>query len=325
MQKIKLLIADSGFVQPWFLSQWQRFFDCVIYEPGQTYSADHVALVDKRYEPEKYQHLQAQGHRIVGPYLMDSVVHEPSEITPEGDLILRAQEAVWIMEYLTFEHRGYNTTRPAQTPHKFFLLLINRLRDHRARLLTCVEPYLQDSLYTCVTQGIMLEDDVFEPGISANTTANDRHYVPRWYGETCFSLVSETTVQFVTGPGLKPRTQGLFVSEKSFKPLAHSHAFVTQGCTGTLAYLRGLGFETFGHVLDESYDQEPNQTTRLQMVMDQLQLLHSEFKSTGTLFQDPRSQQILQHNQQLFFDQARVDQLFQDQIAQPIMEWAETR
>ena len=311
MSKPKLLIAETGLAQPWFMPQWTQSFDCEIYQPGQHYH-DMIALVDDRYEKKIYDQLKQMNLRIVRPYLMDTFVHDSSQMV-SGELVLRAQESVWIMESLQFAHLGYNTRRPHTRPDKFFLLLINRLRDHRQKLLQAVDQYLPDSLYTCVNQGIMLPDDVYEPGRDPATTANDRYYVPWWYGQTAFSLVAETMVD----------TQ-LFVSEKSFKPLAHGHPFLIFGTAGTLAYLRSLGFETFGHRVDESYDKIINPDKKSEMILATLEDLHKEFTTTGGVFQDVHSQGILAHNQALFFDADKIGQLFRQQIVQPIMEFAES-
>ena len=316
MSKLKLLIADSALDKPWFMPYWTRYFDCEIYQPGQHYH-HMIALVDDRYEKKIYDQLKQMNLCIVRPYLMDTFVHDRSQ-TVNGELILRAPEAVWIMESINFAYQGYNTRRPHSRPDKFFLLLINRLRDHRRLLLTAVNQYLPDSLHTCVSQGIMLPDDVHVTGQDPATTANDRYYVPRWYSETAFSLVSETQVDHPI------HAPSLFISEKSFKPLAHSHPFIVNGCSGTLSYLQGLGFETFSHRIDESYDQQTVPEYRLQMILHVLADLYREYRSTGSLFQDIHSQALLAHNQAMFFDRARIGQLFQQQIVQPIMEFVES-
>ena len=50
MQKIKLLIADSGLAQPWIMPYWQKHFDCEIYQESQSYNSQNYAvLVDDRY------------------------------------------------------------------------------------------------------------------------------------------------------------------------------------------------------------------------------------------------------------------------------------
>jgi hypothetical protein len=117
----------------------------------------------------------------------------------------------------------------------------------------------------------------------------------------------------------------LYISEKSFKPIAHSHPFVIQGTQGNLQYLQSRGFETFSHVIDESYDQEPLLKNRVKKILEILDSLYQEFKRTGTVFQDAKTKQILEHNYNLFFDPDKVQELFRDQIAHPIMEFIESQ
>ena len=270
--------------------------------------------------------------RVICTYLMDIFVNDPCE-TRNQDLILRARETVWIQESIMWKHSNYDRIRVPTHPDKFFLLLINQLRVHRRQLLSAVEPYLADSLHTCVANGIMLPDEEFVPGRNPNSTANDRNYVPRWYAETCFSLVSETMTDSLAmmskqQPGTKLKdlkSTELFISEKSFKPLAHCHPFVIQGTPGTLNYLQGLGFETFAHVIDESYDQELDHMTRSQKMLQVIQDLYQEFKQSGGVFQDSQTKQKLEHNYNLFFNQHKIDQLFSEQIVRPIIEFLESK
>ena len=56
----------------------------------------------------------------------------------------------------------------------------------------------------------------------------------------------------------------LHLTEKTFKPIAMGMPFVLVATAGSLEYLRGYGFKTFGHLWDESYDniQDPHQRIR---------------------------------------------------------------
>jgi hypothetical protein len=50
--------------------------------------------------------------------------------------------------------------------------------------------------------------------------------------------------------------------------LAIGHPFIVAGTHNYLADLRNIGFQTFGHVIDESYDQIENAQDRLDRVID---------------------------------------------------------
>ena len=67
---------------------------------------------------------------------------------------------------------------------------------------------------------------------------------------------------------------------------------------GYLQRLRSFGFKTFGDVIDESYDGEPDSLLRWKMAMDQVQFLTT---------QDPveiyaKIKDVVEHNQRLMLD-----------------------
>lgn len=62
-------------------------------------------------------------------------------------------------------------------------------------------------------------------------------------------------------------------TEKVSKPLVHFNPFFFVGFQGALALLRELGFKTFSPHIDESYDDEPNQTKRLDMIYAEIKRL----------------------------------------------------
>jgi hypothetical protein len=63
------------------------------------------------------------------------------------------------------------------------------------------------------------------------------------FSDAYLSIVTET---FFEGP--------LYFSEKIFNSMLYNHMFVYLGPPNSLAYLRSLGFKTWNHVIDESYD-----------------------------------------------------------------------
>jgi hypothetical protein len=248
---------------------------------------------------------------------MDSDVHASCE-TVDGEFVLRARDWVWIQESTHWHYLNYCRPPVPRTPDKFFLLLMNLKRHNRDQLFQAVDRYLESSAYSYIGRGITLPGDEFVASEFHNGTANDRLYVPEWYNQTCFSLVSETLVK-----------TDLFISEKIFKPLAYHHPLIVYGTPGTLGYIRSRGFETFGHRIDESYDSisnvgHQNPSHRLAQIVTVLEDLYTEFTQTGTVFQDARTQEILAHNHALFFDRARVHGMFRDQVVQPIMEFVES-
>ncbi len=89
---------------------------------------------------------------------------------------------------------------------------------------------------------------------------------------------------------------GVFLTEKTFKPIKHGQPFFIVGAAGSLAELRSMGYRTFDHVLDNSYDLETNATHRWQMTLTSIQRAHCE--GLDHIYQACLDD--LRHNQQLF-------------------------
>lgn len=61
-------------------------------------------------------------------------------------------------------------------------------------------------------------------------------------------------VSIVTESSYFDHEHSVFISEKTFKPIACMQPFIIVGSRHTLKYLRRLGYKTFGQFIDESYD-----------------------------------------------------------------------
>ena len=76
------------------------------------------------------------------------------------------------------------------------------------------------------------------------------------YEDTYFSLVTETIFEY-------PRS---FRTEKIWKPIAMGHPWIAVANTGFYKDLHNLGFKTFGHLIDESFDQIENNQARIERI-----------------------------------------------------------
>jgi hypothetical protein len=77
------------------------------------------------------------------------------------------------------------------------------------------------------------------------------------------------------------------LTEKTFKAIALGMPFVLIAPVGSLAYLREYGFQTFGSVWDESYDEETDDLLRLDRATDLLREIDQ--------LSDKEKQQIWKH------------------------------
>jgi hypothetical protein len=89
---------------------------------------------------------------------------------------------------------------------------------------------------------------------------------------------------------------GTFLTEKTFKPIKHGQPFVIVGPAGTLAHLRKLGYRTFDHAIDNTYDTIVDNTARWQAVLNAIQTIHNQ--DMLTWFESCHDDVV--YNQQLF-------------------------
>jgi len=92
------------------------------------------------------------------------------------------------------------------------------------------------------------------------------------------------------------QSQGVFITEKTFKPIKHGQPFFVAAAAGTLATLRSLGYRVFDSVLDNSYDQIQNHTERFQALIRSIMQAHDQ--GLHEIYQ--RCLPDILHNQQLF-------------------------
>jgi hypothetical protein len=94
-------------------------------------------------------------------------------------------------------------------------------------------------------------------------------------------------------------SNGVFITEKTFKPIKNSQMFIIFGACGSLQLLRDMGYKTFDHVLNNSYDTIENTTKRwkaaMNMVTTVLDRPHSDIHDMYI-----KCQSDIIHNQDLF-------------------------
>lgn len=83
------------------------------------------------------------------------------------------------------------------------------------------------------------------------------------YNQTAYSLVCETNCD----------NHSVFFTEKTVKPILARRLFVMVANRYSLAMLRDLGFQTFGSIIDESYDEIEHYPDRQLAAMEQLKWL----------------------------------------------------
>jgi hypothetical protein len=166
-----------------------------------------------------------------------------------------------------------------QKTHKpyTFLCLNGRSRPHRVQMLNELEQrnLLDSALWTNLDSHLHpvrllpreYEVERYTPNINTDTRFvkhelfnnewGEIYIRPEPYIDTYFSVVSETIFDY----------HYTFITEKTAKPLAIGHPFVTFSNVNFYRDLHNLGFKTFGSIIDESFDSIHLSSDRFQRII----------------------------------------------------------
>jgi hypothetical protein len=100
---------------------------------------------------------------------------------------------------------------------------------------------------------------------------------------------------------------GVLLTEKTFKPIKNAQMFIIFGACGSLQLLRDMGYKTFDHVLNNSYDKIENTTERWKTAIDMLTtVLDRSYREIHEMHL--KCEKDLIHNQKLF-NASKADRL----------------
>lgn len=141
-------------------------------------------------------------------------------------------------------------------------------RPHRSSLIEKLNKkgLLEKSLWSALYDKKFLPDDYcFQ--VNKDTVVNGKYMFNDWpdgqlfsniFEDSYFSLVTETNF-------FLPYS---FRTEKIYKPVKVGHPFIAVANYGFYRDLRNLGFKTFNHLIDESFDLIDNNDDRLSRIAD---------------------------------------------------------
>lgn len=285
----------------WFRPFVEPVFEFAEYDPAETYSPGTLFyLKDLFIDAGQVEYYHSLGFRVVIDNLW-----ELSLGPIEHALVLHNQAWFWYNEALWYRHRGYTEYMP-QRDHQYLALMpMNLHKPHRDLLKAQLGNTLDRMIWSYVSQGRQLPND------RDMTDWDTQRYInPEWFDQTYCSVVAETLMQ-------PAKYQSIFITEKTFKPMAFKHPFLLVGHQYTLRTLRELGFVTWDNLWDESYDLIKDWRTRLNAVVDLVKAIEIKPYDTETL-------QRLEHNYHRFFDFDLIGQRIRKEIITPIIEYAET-
>lgn len=311
MAKIKFVYDRQfpSFQAAWMLRFMQEYFDfepwdrSKQYEPGTLFYMNCMDVPPFNHDPlVTPEQLSNMGFRVIIDNLWEV---DPGPVDYAFRLTCPAW--FWYGESLNYSYYGYNNHVPNPRYQKLALMPMRMRKIHRNDFVYRVEPLLNQMIWSYVAQGRQLPNDVDLLGLNGQ-----RHFDPDWYNATYLSMVVESSVDL--GTVHTP----VFVTEKTFKPLAFRHPFIVYGQRHTLRFLKDLGFATFDHLWDEGYDNIFNYVYRRDAVVQTL-------KSVQVAPYDPETLARLEHNHQHFFDTSLVKKKIIQEIVEPMINYAQTR
>jgi hypothetical protein len=291
---------------PWIIEILKKYLDVQFYQHGVEYDPNSTMVcVDVLHQDKLYSNFKDRGFRVVIDNLWElKNYHHQTYPDAIDALVLHNVNWFWYNESLWYLHNQLNTYQPNRSyQHKAFMPMRLR-RPHRTMLYNCMIPYLDDFVWSYVAEGRQLPRDQ-----DLSDWQTQRYFNSSWYDSTCFSLVAETQVDSTVD-------QPVFITEKTFKPIAFKHPFMILGNNRTLAHLHSLGFETYENLFDESYDNQ-NLEEKLKTITANVQAFVKQPHDQLTLDK-------IQHNHNRFFDSELVKQRLVNEIILPIVEYAKT-
>lgn len=124
--------------------------------------------------------------------------------------------------------------------------------------------------------------------------------IPEFFQNSYWNIILETLLATDT-------RKGVFVTEKTLKPIRNGQSFLILGCQGSLAFLRDQGYKTFSNAIDESYDELESVHDRWYCVLEQAKKL----STAGYPYLDKVQKYCLksiEHNQ-LHFQRSRYHEI----------------
>jgi hypothetical protein len=145
-----------------------------------------------------------------------------------------------------------------------------------------------------------LDDFIFEPHMEIPTFFDHSMTKVKYFNETLMvSSITPISVYNKSAYSIITETNAhntfSFFTEKTAKPILGRRLFIVFNGQYFLRNLRQLGFKTFDGIIDESYDNEPDDQKRWQMALDVASWLSKQNQSE--IFQNIKP--ITEHNFQL--------------------------
>jgi hypothetical protein len=308
-----VLVHDASFLGE-IRQQLEQYFDIIDgYDPAITYDTKSTLIVMHPFrKSEFHQQILDSGAKIVIDSLCEPTFYCKKNYPELTDaLVLSNTNWFWYRENVhNRQILDINKYVPNRTYTYTALMPMHVRRPHRDRLLTVMYPFLDSFIWSYVGKPELGRHLPNDNELQNGILTNDRYFNSEWYDTTCFSLVAETATELPD--------QEMFITEKTFKPIAFQHPFMIFGLQFTLKYLKSQGFETFENLFDESYDSEIDEVKRLAIIKNNVE----QYKNIPY---DSITEQKILHNHNHFYNTDLIKTRIRNEICEPLIDYVNTR
>jgi hypothetical protein len=325
--KLVAFPGNNNLTVPLVEKNIRESFDFISYDSSATYDKSSTVFVVNQFQyygnKESVDNLISNGYKFIfenlheanlilpefinHPTLYPNVLCMFAAIRPymQGNNIVQVPMYFWYCESKSWSGMilDYRALERQNQFEKKFLLMMHFTKPFRTHIYNKFSDQLNQSLHSYVGQGIRLDGDTDRDDLYW-----DRYINIDWYNKTQFSVVVETWMNMGCGD--------IFITEKSMKPFALKHPFISLSCANTVSLLKQSGFESFENLFDESYDSMDLYTDRIDWVYNQVKL-YARFETDYDLI----TKQKLEHNYNWFYNSQEVDRRYKLEVTNPILEF----
>jgi hypothetical protein len=295
--KIKLVLRPNeftSFTSYYLESFWREYFDIEYYDSGCKYDRANTvfAVWWMNADTEWPKQMQENGYLVAVDNLWERSTGRTDYHWMENPWWFWYNESLW------WTALGLDQYRPNKQLVYTAFMPIRRAKPARDIIVDRLGNLKQTMLWSYQNQTLPYDTQDLDQG--------QRHASPFWYDSSYSSLVVETRQQ-----------DPLYITEKTFKPVAFYHPFQVIAMPGVLAKLKEQGFETYSNLFDESYDTIEDLDQRLAIIINNL-------KEIKLIEYDLLTKEKMQYNHNRFFDTDLVKQRIVTEIINPLINYVQT-
>jgi hypothetical protein len=295
--KIKLILRPEEFTSftSYYLELfWREYFDIEYYDNTRTYDRTSTIFVIwwMNADTEWPKQMRNDGYCVVVDNLWEATSGRTDYYWIENPWWFWYNESLWwtalgLEQYCPNKHILYTAFMP-----------IRRITPTRDTVVDTLGNLKQTMIWSYKNQSL--------PNDTRDPNQGQRYVNPDWYDSTYSTLVVESA-----------QRGSVFITEKTFKPMAFYHPFQIIAMPGVLTKLKEQGFETYSNLFDESYDTIEDLDQKLAVIINNL-------KEIKLIEYDSLTQNKMQHNHTRFFDTELVKQRMVTEIINPLINYVQT-